>query len=83
MTIIIQPEELELEFRKPWKLGLISNLSIDFADNAIWATFEKKEVIIFYFKKWGWVTENRWTTYSISSGAAGIMIQVINKSLDS
>jgi hypothetical protein len=74
MTIIISPEELEPNFQAPWKLGLIHNLSIDYADNAIWATFEKKEVIIFNFKWWGLVLDNRWCGYSISSGAAGIMI---------
>jgi len=82
MLIIISPDELEPEFRKQWKLGLISGLSIDFADNAIWASFEGKQVIIMRFHKWGYVLDNRWCSYTITSGEAGILINLINKSLD-
>jgi hypothetical protein len=76
MLIIISPDELEPEFRDSWKAGHVNHLSIDYADNAIYGTFEKKEVIIFRFKKFGWISDNRYNTYQISSGNAGIMIQI-------
>ena len=40
MIINISPEELEPEFRESWKMGFITQPSIDYADNAIWAIFE-------------------------------------------
>lgn len=76
MLIHITPDELEEEFRESWKLGFISQPSIDYADNAIWAIFENKNVIIFRFKKYGWINDNRSNTYSISAGSAGITIQI-------
>ena len=50
MFIHITPDELEEEFRESWKLGFIKHPSIDYADNAIWAEFENRVVIIFRFK---------------------------------
>ena len=76
MFIHITPDELEEEFRESWKLGLISQPSIDYADNAIWALFEGKNIIIFRFKDYGWIHDNRRNTYLISAGSAGITIQI-------
>lgn len=76
MFIHITPDELEEEFRESWKLGFISQPSIDYADNAIWAIFENRNVIIFRFRKYGWINDNRSNTYSISAGSAGITIQI-------
>lgn len=76
MLIHITPDELEDEFRESWKLGFISQPSIDYADNAIWALFENKIVTIFRFKKYGWINDNIYNTYLISAGAAGITIQI-------
>jgi hypothetical protein len=76
MFIHITPEELEEEFRESWKLGFISQPSIDYADNAIWAIFENKTVVIFRFKKYGWINDNRYNKYLISAGSAGITIQI-------
>ena len=76
MFIHITPDELEEEFRESWKLGLISQPSIDYADNAIWALCESKNIIIFRFKDYGWIHDNRRNTYLISAGSAGITIQI-------
>ena len=76
MFIHITPDELEEEFKESWKLGLISQPSIDYADNAIWALFESKNIIIFRFKDYGWIHDNRRNTYLISAGSAGITIQI-------
>ena len=76
MFIHITPDELEEEFRESWKLGLISQPSIDYADNAIWALFESKNIIIFRLKDYGWIHDNRRNTYLISAGSAGITIQI-------
>ena len=79
MIINILPEELEPEFRESWKMGWITQLSIDYADNAIWAIFEGKQVIIFKFKDYGFINDNRYNSYDISAGSAGIMIKINKK----
>jgi len=76
MLIFISPDELEEEFRESWKMGYITQPSIDYADNSIWAVFEGKLVIIFRFKDYGWVNDNRRNTYEISAGMAGITISI-------
>jgi hypothetical protein len=77
MFIHITPDELEPEFKETWKLGFISQPSIDYADNAIYAVFEGKLVTIFKFKQYGWINDNRFNTYKVSAGSAGITINII------
>lgn len=76
MTIHITPEELEPEFINSWKMGWISHPSIDYADNSIHAIFEGSQVTIFRFKKHGWINDNRYNSYLISAGSAGIIISI-------
>lgn len=79
MIINILSDELEPEFRESWKMGWISQPSIDYADNAIWANFEGKQIVIFRFKEYGWINDNRYNSYNISAGSAGIMIHIETK----
>ena len=79
MIINILPDELEPEFINSWKMGFITQPSIDYADNAIWAIFEGKDVIIFRFKDYGFINDNRRNTYDISAGKAGITIKIDKK----
>jgi len=76
MIINILPDELEPEFRESWKMGLIKFPTIDYADNAIYAIFEARQVIIFRFKEYGFIHDNRFNNYFISTGAAGITIRI-------
>jgi hypothetical protein len=76
MLIFIRPEELEEEFINSWKLGLITHPTIDYADNAIYGIFEGKLAIIFRFRDYGWINDNRYNSYRISSGSAGITIEI-------
>ena len=82
MFIHITPDELEPEFKESWKLGFIKHPSIDYADNAIYAVFEEKLVIIFRFKDYGWINDNRRNTYNVTAGSAGITIQIIRNERD-
>jgi hypothetical protein len=77
MIIQISPEELLPQFVNSWKLGHISNPTIDYADNAIYAVYEGKQIILFRFDKYGWINDNRYNKYLVSVGAAGILIQII------
>ena len=76
MLIHISPDELEPEFINSWKLGFIDKPSIDYADNAIYAVFEGKQVTIFKFQKFGWINDNRYNSYFVSYGSAGIFIEI-------
>lgn len=76
MLIIISPDELEPEFRQSWRMGLVTQPSIDYADNAIFAQFEGRQVTIFRFSDMGYVTDNRRSTYAVSAGAAGLMVDI-------
>ena len=79
MIINILPDELEPEFRESWKMGFITQPSIDYADNAIWAIFEGRQVTIFRFKESGFINDNRRNSYIISAGSAGITIKIDKK----
>jgi hypothetical protein len=79
MIINILPDELESEFIESWKMGFITHPSIDYADNAIHAIFEGRQVIIFRFKDYGFINDNRRNTYDVSAGKAGITIRIIKK----
>lgn len=76
MLIYISIEEFEEEFRDNWKSGLIKSPSIDYATNAIHGWFEGNDIIIFRFKDYGFINENKSNTYSLSCGAAGITILI-------
>jgi len=76
MTIHIEVEELVEEFQQLWKLGEISKPSIDYATNSIHCFFEGEDVIIFTFKDYGFINDNRYASYTISSGTAGITIKI-------
>jgi hypothetical protein len=76
MILFISPEELVEEYRNSWKLGWIKHPSIDYYTNAIHATFEGKDVIIFKFGDFGYALDNRFNTYDITAGPAGITIYI-------
>ena len=76
MLIHIGVEELEENFRSHWRNNLISHPHIDYATNAIHAWFEEKDCIIFKFKDFGFINTNVGNSYKISSGSAGITIQL-------
>lgn len=77
MIIHITPDEIEEEFRDSWKLDLIKHPSIDYATNAIHGWFEDKDVILFRFKGYGFINDNRTNKYHLSYGPAGFTILII------
>jgi hypothetical protein len=79
MIINILPDELESEFIESWKMGFITQPSIDYADNSIWAILEGRQVIIFRFRDYGFINDNRRNVYDVSAGKAGITIRITKK----
>jgi hypothetical protein len=76
MYIHITPEEFEDDFKELWKHGLLIHPHIDYATNAIHCYFENKDVIIFKFKNYGFINDNRFNKYEISSDTTGITIKI-------
>ena len=52
-------------------------VSIDYATNAIHAWYNDKEYIIFRFKDYGFIQDNRRNNYFLSIGSAGILIKIV------
>jgi len=77
MIIHITPDEIEEEYRESWKLGLIKHPAIDYATNAIHGWFEGNDVILFRFKGYGFINDNRSNHYHLSHGPAGFTILII------
>jgi len=76
MFLHITVDELEEAFQRPWKLEMVQHVSIDFATNSIHGWFEDEDVILFKFKKYGFITDNRRSSYSISKGPAGLVVHI-------
>jgi hypothetical protein len=76
VTIIIPIEKLKEKNRPYFKFGSIKGLSIDYATNAIHGYVGDEEHIIFRFKDYGIYLDNRYNSYEISSGSAGIIIEI-------
>jgi hypothetical protein len=77
MIIHIQSQELEQEFINPVRNGFVSHPAIDYQTNAIHAQYEGRDVILFKFVKYGWLSDNRFNTYNLSLGPAGITIEIL------
>jgi hypothetical protein len=77
MFIHITPEELEGDFVNPWRLNLIKDPHIDYQTNTINGKYNNEDVIIFKFNNYGFINDNRYNSYKLSSGGAGITIQIL------
>jgi len=76
MTIIIPLEELKEETRPYFTIGTVSGLSIDYATNAIHGYVGGVEHIVFRFKECGVYLDNRYNSYTLTGGSAGILIRI-------
>jgi hypothetical protein len=57
-------------------------LGIDYQTNSLDGIYENEEVRLFEFSSVGVKLDNRFTSYEISKGLAGIMINFIQKDRD-
>ena len=75
MVIFISIDEFEDKVKNAFNFAHINNVSIDYATNAIHASFTgHDDVIIFKFDDYGFFNQNKYNTYSLSYGEAGITI---------
>lgn len=79
MYIQISYSELLGEFKNcPDKVKQLYNLGLDYATNSLEGIFNQKEVCIFDFKNYGFITDNRYNSYKIFLEDDGILIHIIN-----
>ena len=76
MTLVIPVEDLKKETQPYFKSGVVSGLSIDYATNSIHGYVGVKEHIVFRFKDYGIFLDNRYNSYELTGGSAGIMIRI-------
>lgn len=76
MIIVVPLEKIEEEFRPYFNFGTIKGLSIDYATNAIHGYVGDVEHIIFRFKECGVYLDNRYNSYTLTGGSAGILIRI-------
>ena len=80
MIIHIPLEDLEPPYNNPLKIESLWQVGIDYATNTIDACdrYEDTCVSIFHFDAYDIRLSNRWNTYEISTGSAGITINIIS-----
>lgn len=76
MNILIPLEELNEETRPYFTIGTVAGLSIDYATNAIHGYVGDVEHIVFRFKEYGVYLDNRYNSYTLTGGSAGILIRI-------
>ena len=80
MIVHVSASELEEPFKsRPCDLREMYNLSIDYQTNSILGYLNDIEYEVFRFSGYGFVNDNRFNTYELSVGEAGILIEIIKK----
>jgi len=76
MTLFIPLEELASGWKAPFIYKELSGFHLDYATNAVHCWFGEEEVIIFRFKDYGWINDNRYNKYKITADEAGITLTI-------
>jgi hypothetical protein len=76
VTIYIERNELLNEVQSDWAAGLIGQASIDYATNCIHAWCGEREVIVFSFRDYGFIHDNRFNRYELKCSTDGIVIRI-------
>ena len=78
MILYIPVKDCSEQIRdNPCLLEQLYNLGIDYADHDITGYYEDEEYKVFQFTDYGIRLDNRWNTYNISAGKAGITIEIL------
>lgn len=76
MEIVIHVDDLIPEYKEKYKAGLITNLNLDYATNGLHGWLGEEDVIIFKFKNYGWIHDNKYNTYEIYADSKQIKIEI-------
>jgi hypothetical protein len=86
MTIIIPIEDLDPQFFQDFKWNRVYDLHLDYATNAIHGRIrndeENRDIIFFRFKDYGFIHDNRFNSYILAGGPAGVLITLTKNSND-
>ena len=88
MILFIDIKELEEEFSSsPTKLHYVRNVGIDYWTNTIDGIYHEpfskveRDCCLFRFEKFDFKLTNRWHTYILSCGEAGITVNFVSTKL--
>jgi len=80
MNIIIPIEDLDPQFFQDFRWNRVYDLHLDYATNAIHGKIrnddENRDLIFFRFKDYGFIHDNRFNSYILTGGPAGILITI-------
>jgi hypothetical protein len=86
MTIIIPIEEIDQQYYQEFKWNRVRELHLDYATNAVHGRIEddpeRKDLIFFRFKDYGFIHDNRTNSYVLTGGPAGILITIAKNNRD-
>jgi len=76
MVIEISTDEFEDGMKDLYDNGKLSNFSIDYATNAIHGWCDNIDCIIFKFKGYGFINDNRYNTYELINHTNGFKLSI-------
>lgn len=79
MLIFFDKNELLGFFKDMPNLNYLKGVAIDYADNSLHTFFENVDYKLINLKDYGVYLDNRYNSYSISVGDAGILLKIVSR----
>jgi hypothetical protein len=76
MTIIVSTEEFEEGMKELFDNGQLKHFSIDYATNAIHGWNNNQDCIVFKFKGYGFINDNRYNKYDLTNNEKGFILNI-------
>lgn len=76
MVIEVSTDEFEEGMKDLYDNGKLSNFSIDYATNAIHGWYNDIDCIIFKFKGYGFINDNRYNSYELLNNNNGFKLLI-------
>jgi hypothetical protein len=76
MTIIVSTEEFEEGMKELFDNGQLKHFSIDYATNAIHGWNNNQDCIVFKFKGYGFINDNRYNKYDLTNNEKGFIFVI-------
>jgi hypothetical protein len=76
MIIIVSTEEFEEGMKELFDNGQLKHFSIDYATNAIHGWNNNQDCIVFKFKGYGFINDNRYNKYDLTNNEKGFILNI-------
>jgi hypothetical protein len=76
MIIIVSTEEFEEGMKELFDNGQLKHFSIDYATNAIHGWDNNQDRIVFKFKGYGFINDNRYNKYDLINDEKGFILEI-------